>query len=234
MLAYSRWGSLAAVALALAACGTGQSDDVNQERIYQVYRVQLDDASQKLEAKASFHYESSLGTSLNLTSPSSVEFAGQPMRVATLLGMTHYEAQEKFFQQSFAPQSFRYVNNAGEVFTVQAPLPPTLAVRSPADGTRIQAGQDLVVRVQSEPLGPHQEVKACLHAESYGVAEAPLDECLYLRGASTLVFSREQLEKFHNDSIVTLRLTRTHNPPQNNQKIQLNVERRYKPINLYF
>ncbi len=216
----------------LTACGTGQSEDVNQSRIVQSYALSYGEQDALLKATASFHYENPFGTSLRLSGPSSVSFAGQLMNYENILDSARYTLKQQHHDLSFVPLSFRYVNNAGETFQVDAPLPEAFVLRSPSDGSWISRGQELTVRLEKPATGDSDDVQACLTGEAGPKGEAAHEECLYFGRRASVVFSREQLEAFALGSSVSLKLTSTRHPSQNNANIQVLTQRIARPLTL--
>ena len=150
---------------ALQACGTGKSEDVNQNTILQTYTLRYKEADRRLQASAEFHYENRLGTSLRLTGESAITFQNQPMTYQNVFSRSSYVSE---FTQVFRVDDvyvFRYRNNDGVIYQQEAQIPrrPLLLTLSP--GSRIEIDRDLAIRFVAERT---ESVTICLAADDRG------------------------------------------------------------------
>lgn len=100
-------------ALALPACDAAEpSEFVNQSRIHTDFDLHYDGDRDVTVARASFRFGGPNGTQLELSSPSRVEFNGQPLArvVQPVTNQTYYE---RTFAGPVMAGSFRFVDTEG-------------------------------------------------------------------------------------------------------------------------
>ncbi len=218
--------------MGLTACGTGRSSDVKQGTIEQTYELTFNEGSSQLLAKASFHYENSLGTSLKLTDGSTITFNGTPMNYSNPLNSASYNLEMQMLQSPTQLMEFRYVNNDGEVFVTPAQVPSRTLVKVPQEGEVIRGDRELAVLLQGDPLFNGDELTLCLKYQPTVVsaAEPSVQECLHSTGSLRLVFSREQLARFPRGQDLTLEIKRESHPQQDNSRIHLEATYLSKPL----
>ncbi len=220
------------LSLELAACGKGRSSDVRQSTIEQSYEITFNEASGRLKAFASFHYESTLGTSLELTDGSSISFNGQPMHYDNLFNRANYQLELQLNTRARQFHEFYYINNEGLGLITQARIPPATPIIMPKNSERVLADRELVVLMQGASLQENEEITLCLSYDAAASSTALPDivECLHSEHAMTLVFSREQLERFPLGHPLRLELKRTSHPDQNNRRIHLTENWQSRPV----
>jgi hypothetical protein len=103
--------------LALGACQMAeQSVNVNQSRIWTDYELHYDANKDLTTAKASFRFGSSLGTPLDLTSPSEVRFNGDLLARQVQIG-TGFVSYERTFAGRVTSGTFRFVDTEDEGYS---------------------------------------------------------------------------------------------------------------------
>lgn len=148
---------LALSALAMSACQMAeQSVNVNQQRIWTSYELHYDANTDLTTAKASFRFGNSLGTPLDLTSPSEVRFNGEPLSRTVQPG-TGFVSYERTFAGEVSAGTFRFVDTEGEAYSNSVTLRPVAfpAAVGPIDndgayafewvGTALASGEDVSV-----------------------------------------------------------------------------------------
>ena len=116
--------ALLGVALTLAACQIAeQSVNVNQSRIWTDYELHYDANTDLTTAKASFRFGSSLGTPLDLTSPSEVRFDGELLARQVQVG-TGWVTYERTFAGQVTSGTFRFEDTEGEAYSNTVTLRP--------------------------------------------------------------------------------------------------------------
>ena len=100
-----------------------QSVNVNQSRIWTDYELHYDANTDLTTARASFRFGSSLGTPLDLTSPSEVRFNGELLArsVQPGTGLVRYE---RTFTGQLGSGTFRFVDTEGEAYSNTVTLRP--------------------------------------------------------------------------------------------------------------
>ena len=111
-------------AILFAGCQLAeQSVNVNQSRIFTEYELRYDANTDLTTAKASFKFGGSLGTSLDLTSPSEVRFNGELLARQVQLG-TGIVSYERTFSGPVTSGTFRFVDTEGEAYSNTVTLRP--------------------------------------------------------------------------------------------------------------
>lgn len=82
-------------------CGTENSADVNQDRIYTAYELYYNQNEDVTYAWARFRFGNALGTLLELTAPSTVSFDSQPMAWRPLLAYYELKLPGKVLNGTF-------------------------------------------------------------------------------------------------------------------------------------
>ena len=110
--------------LTLAACQMAeQSANVNQSRIWTDYELRYDANTDLTTAKASFRFGSSLGTPLDLTSPSEVRFNGELLARQVQMG-TGWVTYERTYSGQMTSGTFRFEDTEGEAYSNTVTLRP--------------------------------------------------------------------------------------------------------------
>jgi hypothetical protein len=134
----------------ISACGSGQSEDVNQNTILQTYTLRYKEAARRVLASAEFHYENRFGTSLRLTGTSAITFQNQPMSYQNVFSRSSYVSE---YTQVFRVDDqyiFRYRNNDGFVYEQEAQIPQRPLLLTLSSGSRIEIDRDLAIRFAAD------------------------------------------------------------------------------------
>ena len=194
---------LALSALALSSCQMAeQSVNVNQSRIWTSYELHYDADTDLTTAKATFRFGNSLGTPLDLTSPSEVRFNGEPLSRTVQPG-TGFVSYERTFAGQVGTGTFRFVDVEGEAYSNTVTLRP---IDFPAAIGPIDNDGAYSFEWVGSALAPSEEVSVTLWrlepgAASLGVFRQTQD------GARTLGMDALQLRNVAPGD-VTLRMTR--------------------------
>jgi hypothetical protein len=194
---------LALTALALSACQMAeQSVNVNQSRIWTGYELHYDANTDLTTAKATFRFGNSLGTPLDLTSPSEVRFNGE-MLSRTVQPGTGFVSYERTFAGEVTTGTFRFTDVEGEAYSNTVTL---RNVDLPAGIGPIDNDAAYAFEWVGASLAPSEEVSVTLFRLAPGTASLGVFRQTQ-DGARTVVMDALQLRNVAPGD-VTLRMTR--------------------------
>lgn len=192
-----------AALLSLSGCMAEQSADVNQQRIWTSYELEYDANSDVTTAKATFRFGNSLGTPLELTSPSEVRFNGERLaRVAQPgTGMVSYE---RSYAGLVSSGTFRFVDVEGEAYSNTTSARP---VEFPASLGPVDNDASYAFDWVGSALAPNEQVQVTLWRLSGGSASLAVFP-QQQDGARGVIMDAQQLRNVAPGT-VTLRMERT-------------------------
>lgn len=143
---------------ALSSCGsndTVSSEDVNENKIYQHYRVQYDADANSLSHFAQFTLGGSTGTTIKLASPSTVKVEDTSMelvdgdaQIISFIG-TFYTLKQTTTEPN-SEFTFQWTMSDGTTKTNKVELATAVAVKNINTNQEIDTTQDLNVEVTTE------------------------------------------------------------------------------------
>jgi hypothetical protein len=194
---------LALSALAMSACQMAeQSANVNQSRIWTDYELKYDANSDLTTAKASFRFGSSLGTPLDLTSPSEVRFNGETLARIVQPG-TGFVSYERTFSGQVTSGTFRFVDTEGEAYSNTVSLK---SVAFPSSIGTIDNDASHSLQWVGSALGTSEDVTVTLWRFGGNSAELGVFQQSEA-GAQSVILTATQLRNI-DPGDVTLRMTR--------------------------
>lgn len=219
-----------AALLSLAGCVAEQSADVNQQRIWTSYELAYDANADVTTAKATFRFGNSLGTPLELTSPSEVRFNGERLLRASGVGTVSYE---RSFAGLVPSGTFRFTDTEGEVYANGVTLRPA---EFPSSLGPIDHDRSYAFDWVGSALAPSEQVTVTLRrltSEDPALAVFPQ----FADGARSVVMDAGQLRNV-SPGTVTLHMTRewTGAPgrtPDAGGKVKLQWVARERSVTIY-
>ncbi|MFL0810577.1 MAG: hypothetical protein K6L76_09195 [Agarilytica sp.] len=174
--------SLAAL---LAACGSEDSADVNQDRIHTVYEVFYNQNDDVTHVIARFRFGGPLGTLLRLGTESgaSVSYDGDTLPYSDLWGAHHRE-----YVGDITGGTFIYTNTDGDVFTNLVPSGSSIGFPDAFAELSRSAAFELIW--EGTPLAPNDQVGVFVGSWVWG------DDALFWEdgdGAASVVMGVNQL-----------------------------------------
>jgi hypothetical protein len=143
--------ALLAVSTLLLSCARDESENVNQDRIFQHLEVLYVDAEDKTHVSAWFRFGGLTGTLLELSEPATIVFNGDDLMYNTVIA-SHRKEYAGFVDNG----TFVYTDIDGNVFTNQAPQ--VTPIDFPEDLTEISAGSAFTFEWVGEPIGPGETI----------------------------------------------------------------------------
>lgn len=201
-----RWVGLGlavgAIAALVVGCSTATelSQYVNQDRIYQEYRVTFDEEEKRTRVEAQFRFGDSSGTTLELSGDSRVEHDGLALARSQFLG-TQYEGSHDG-RVSFS--RFLFVDNEGRSYENAVSLPHLHRVVVPE---HVNQGEALRIR-WFPPLDKNETVTVWVAGESTDGSYTGMMETKDREGATELIFTANRLKEL-NPGKHSVRLERT-------------------------
>jgi len=130
--------------LGFAACSSneiGNSKDVAPETVYQQYRIDYYESSDKLDLHAQFRFGGFNGTTLVLNNPSSISLDGQTLKVdSSKYGGAFYESH-KSASQFGGTHRYVFTDINGKKYENSFVFEPLRLVQAPTSASRKQALQ---------------------------------------------------------------------------------------------
>lgn len=140
---------------------TTTSDLVSPASIYQGYSVSYDEDGSALEATAQFTVGGSWGTTVELRSPSTIEFNGRSLKRENFLGTSY---RTEWTGQPFqALHRFEWTDQEGRVYLNSVSITPIRVSSSPSS---LQKSSRYVVSTAGEPLTRDDQLALHITGES--------------------------------------------------------------------
>jgi len=151
-------GLVTASSLLVSCFSTDVSDskDVNQEKVYQKYKVTVREGDNEVNCDATFRFDSQYGNTLHLTEPSKVTANGEEMQgdKKFLVGYMYETEVEKTEVNTY---TFSYINNDGKAFTNAITINPVAFSKNVPQ--TISKAEKNKINWEGEKLGKHEELK---------------------------------------------------------------------------
>ena len=195
------FGLIPMVFLLLACPSTevGDSEDVNQEEIWQKYRAHYDAESNTLDVYAHFRFAGSKGTTLELTEPSKVLWNDKELSGDIgLFSGQYYEFSDNFF---VAENIFEFTDVDEKVYTNVI----NLGYIELDDIDTIDANQDLAITFRGEAIGKNEWATLEIWDSEYNGASDVND----VDGSAEFIISSEELKAMYN-GVVNLQIVREY------------------------
>ena len=141
-----------------SACETESSSDVDQNRIHAAYELFYDKKSNETTAVAVFRFGSSVGTQLELASPSEVRFNNDVLAFNAILG--RYEKSYK--DQWIKSGTFTFTDTEGKTYTTSSDVMKAADFAATPEVLTFSKNADQTVSWVGDPLGQDETVGALL------------------------------------------------------------------------
>lgn len=163
--------------LLFASCASNEianSGDVNQDAIHQAYSIQYTEGNNETHIRATYRFGGANGTTLVLTSPSSVTFDGE--------SMTRYESELEgaYYKQAFSrplnnrkKYEFVFTDTEGKKYSNSVNFNAVLLGKTPET---IKAGMPLEITIVTPPLVYGEQLSFELRDEENNKADFVLED----------------------------------------------------------
>lgn len=145
----------------LASCASTDVEEskfVSQDRIYQNYKVEIDENRQSSRASATFRFGGSTGTTLNLSDESSVSLNGAKLngKQEMFSGMVYSKSN---LQSSDNNYTFVFTDTENNTYTNTVAIQPLTFGKSPKV---IDKSGSYKIYWDGSPLGPNEKIELTL------------------------------------------------------------------------
>lgn len=196
--------------LALAGCKskeTANSGEVKQSAIFQSYAVRYTEATNETQASAAFRSGGSDGSTLVLTTPSSVTFNGHPMELHNNPGRTWYESYFRQVLPNGLECRFEFKDKDGKSYINTVTFNAVLVGSIPET---VEKGMPLAFTFKTAGLNPGETINVHLSDSinsetitlttvgSDGKLVIPANELSKLKGKVTMRITRFYRAKLTN------------------------------------
>ena len=168
-------------------CGGQTSDAVAQDGIYTGYWLYYDANTDQTYARAQFRFGNALGTTLELTAPAAVSFAGKPLSWNPLL-VWH----ETTLAGKVASGTYNYINTAG--LRLENPVQILRSIDLPGNfPSTLARSQSFTLTWVGEPIAQDEDLEVVLANQQDPLKFVRFDQIN--KGSTDLVLSAAQLNQ---------------------------------------